>query len=89
MDIDKLQEEHERNRWNRLKRESNKWSRLGLGAPVDLKDFGFLLCHGGEITETNTPYVDNYFIHRMEIKAEGRVYRFKILTDTIYDFSPP
>ncbi len=86
----KRQLEYDKKRWKKLKNKARVWGKR-KGAPINMQDFEFILCNGGRTTEENTSYIDNCYIHRLEVNVpkDKKIYRFKTLTENVYDFSVP
>jgi hypothetical protein len=74
-----------------LRAQAIKAERSGLGAPVEISDFKFLLSQGGQLTQEDVPYIDNCYLSRLKVKVERdrRVYRFKTLTTSPGEFYVP
>ncbi|GEM_PF-4289879 len=82
------QERRDLERWFRLRAEAIEAEKIGLAAPVEVSDFRFLLSQGGQLTQEDTPYVDNCYLSRLDVRIPGvrKVYRFKTLTTSMGEF---
>lgn len=59
-----------------------------LAHDVNFEDFNYLLRNGGRLTQTNVPYTDKCFLHKLVVRAKtGLEYRFKTLTTEEQNFS--
>lgn len=77
-----------RQRWLNLRKESELVGKVGYD--VEAQDFSFLQSNGGEITETNVPYIDNCYMHRLTLTTRsGEFFNFKMLTTSEVDLYPP